>query len=69
MKRTDTPINPGDVFRKHGRYESVWVVKDHLHLFGYPPHVHITPINDPARSLAYANAALSDPSLFVRVDT
>jgi hypothetical protein len=69
MKRTDTPINPGDVFRKNERYESVWVVKDHIHLVDYPPHVHIIPIDDPGRPLAYAIAALSDPNLFIRVHT
>ena len=68
MTRKKIPINPGDLFRKNERFESVWVVKDHLHLFDHPPHVHIVPIDDPGRPLAYATAALDDPNLFVRLD-
>ena len=68
MTRKNIPINLGDVFRKNERFESVWVVKDYLHLFNHPPHVHIIPIDDPGRPLAYATAALDDPNLFVRLD-
>ena len=36
MKKLPNPINPGDVYRKNERFESVWIVKDHLYLYGHP---------------------------------
>jgi len=67
MKKLPNLINPGDVFRKNEHFESVWIVKDHVHLYGHPPHVHIAPIDEPGRPLTYAVAALNDPNLFQKV--
>jgi len=72
MKTLDTAskpaILPGDVFRKSGKFESLWVVLRDVRLSGdFPPHVHLANINAPDRPLTFANAALVDRKLFERV--
>jgi hypothetical protein len=68
MARTKISIQQGDIFRKNEKFDSVWVVIRVLDLIGYPPHVHISPINDERHPLTFSTAALNNPNLFTRVD-
>jgi hypothetical protein len=67
MGRKLIHIEPGDVFRKNEKFESLWVVTGLLDLFGYPPHVHITSMKDSRHPLTYSIAALSNPNLFIKI--
>ena len=60
-------IEQGDIFRKTEKFESLWIVTRILDLYGYPPHVHLKPVNDERHPLTYATAALNNPHLFTRV--
>jgi hypothetical protein len=66
MARALKNIEQGDVFRKTEKFESLWIVTRILDLYGYPPHVHISPIHDNRHPLTYSTAALNNPNLFTR---